>query len=124
MKKKDEKNTAGKSSGKPVGRAEPLGIKKQYLKTKPVCRVTFKLPKQAAPAAQDVKILGEFNNWDKSVAQMKRLRNGDFSVTLELPRGRDYRFRYLIDGTIWENDWRADRYVPNPYGGDDSVVVV
>ena len=35
-----------------------------------------------------------------------------------------YRYRYLLDGTRWENAWDADDYVPNPYGGDDSVVVV
>jgi hypothetical protein len=44
-------------------------------------------------------------------------------VTLELAPGKAYQFRYLLDGDRWENDWRADRYVPNPYGGDNSVVL-
>ena len=46
----------------------------------------------------------------------------DFTVTLELETGRSYRFRYIIDGWKYENDWYADRYEPNPYGGEDSVV--
>jgi len=33
-------------------------------------------------------------------------------------------FRYLVDGERWENDWAADAYVPNPFGGEDSVVEV
>ena len=36
--------------------------------------------------------------------------------------GRAYRFRYLLDGHRWENDWAADAYKPNDFGADDSVV--
>ncbi|RMG67306.1 MAG: glycoside hydrolase [Nitrospirae bacterium] len=100
------------------------GIKKQYLKSRPVCKVNFRLPKEAAPDAKKVTIVGEFNNWDKESTPMKRLRNGDWTVTLELETGREYRYRFLIDGEKWENDWYADRYQPNPFGCDDSVVKV
>ena len=34
------------------------------------------------------------------------------------------RYRYLLDGSRWENDWSADEYVPNGYGSDDSVLVI
>jgi hypothetical protein len=36
--------------------------------------------------------------------------------------GHPYRFRYLLDESRWENDWKADRYEPNPFGSDDSIV--
>jgi hypothetical protein len=36
--------------------------------------------------------------------------------------GREYRFRYLLDGTQWTNDPVADGYAPNPYGGEDSLL--
>jgi hypothetical protein len=39
-----------------------------------------------------------------------------------LEGGRRYRYRYLADGERWINDWAADAYAPNPFGGDDSVV--
>jgi 1,4-alpha-glucan branching enzyme len=55
---------------------------------------------------------------------MKMLRNGNFEIILELPAGREYRYRYLIDGCRWENDWCADNYSPNPYGCDDSVLIL
>lgn len=105
-------------------KSQDAGIKKTYLKSRPACKVMFRLPKEAAPDAQGVTIVGEFNDWNRTASPMKRLKNGDFTVTLELPRDRKYRFRYLIDGSHWENDWNADRYVQNPYGCDDSVVIV
>ncbi|MCK5505495.1 MAG: isoamylase early set domain-containing protein [Thermodesulfovibrionia bacterium] len=55
---------------------------------------------------------------------MKKLKNGNFKITLKLSRNREYRFRYLIDADRWENDWHADKYVPNSFGCDDSLVIV
>lgn len=112
------KATSGKQL-KEVGR-----IKKQCLKSRPVCKVTFKLPKAASLGAQQVCVVGDFNGWNKETHAMNRLKNGTFTLTLELQKGKDYRFRYLIDRHIWENDWCADKYVPNRYGCDDSVVMV
>lgn len=104
--------------------ATETGIKKQYLKSRPVCKVTFRLPKEAAPDARRVTIVGEFNNWNREATLLKRQKNGTWVVTLELEPGRRYRYRYLIDNSRWENDWIADRYEPNPYGCDDSVVII
>jgi 1,4-alpha-glucan branching enzyme len=103
-------------------KATPRGLVKQFLKTRPVCKVTFTLPKEAAPEAQTVCLMGEFNGWSPDATPMKRRTDGDFWVSLDLEKGRSYRFRYLIDGWKFENDWQADRYEANPYGGDDSVI--
>jgi 1,4-alpha-glucan branching enzyme len=103
---------------------EDKGIKKQYLKTRPDCRVTFRLPKEAAQAARHVSVVGDFNNWSITETPMKKLKNGDFKATITLRCDREYKFRYLIDADRWENDWYADKYVPNCYGSDDSVVVI
>jgi 1,4-alpha-glucan branching enzyme len=104
--------------------ATTMGLKKQYVKKKSCCKVTFRLPKQAAPAAEMVTVVGEFNNWDKNGTKMQKLKSGDFKTTIELACNKEYRFRYLIDSSRWENDWAADKYLPNEYGDDDSVVVV
>jgi 1,4-alpha-glucan branching enzyme len=100
------------------------GLKKRYLKISPSCKVTFRLPQEAALNAQTVTIVGDFNQWNLTQTPMKKLKNGDFQVTLDLPCNREYSFRYLIDTNRWENDWFADKYIPNPYGCDDSVVVI
>ncbi len=48
--------------------------------------------------------------------------SGGFSLTVGLDTGRAYRFRYLLDGQRWDNDWAADAYLRNDFGGDDSVL--
>jgi 1,4-alpha-glucan branching enzyme len=92
--------------------------KKAYVPGNRTCRVTFELP--ADVKASEVCLLGEFNDW-KAVPLTPR-KGGRFSITLSLPRERTFRYRYLIDGNRWENDWEADGYQPNAYGGDDSIV--
>jgi 1,4-alpha-glucan branching enzyme len=99
-------------------------MKKQYLKTKPVCKVTFRLQKEVAKSAKTVNIVGEFNNWDIYATPMNKLKNGAFTVTLDLGLDMEYQFRYLINETKWENDWDADKYVPTPYGNTENSVVV
>ena len=111
-------------SARPIKDNEISGIKKQYLKSNGSCNVTFRLPKEAAPDAQVVTIVGDFNNWNSTEHQMKKLKNGDFKATLKLHRDKEYRFRYFIDSIRWENDWCADKYVPNTFGSDDSLVIV
>lgn len=95
-------------------------LKKSYSKTGGMCRVTFKLP--AEVGAETAVLVGEFNGWDRSVEPMRRLKDGSFSQTVSLQVGQSYRFRYLLDGERWENDWEADAYVENEHGSDDSVV--
>lgn len=95
-------------------------LKKQYLKTKPVCKVTFSLPAQVQ--GETVYLVGDFNDWNETATPMKRNKDGSFSATLELPTEQEYQFRYLVNSAEWHNDWEADKYVPNPYSGDNSVV--
>lgn len=122
--KKAVKKHAAKKSVSEVKAEKATGLKKQYLKTRPTCKVTFRLPGEAFPEAGSVTVVGDFNNWNRESTPMKRLKNGDFTVTIELKTGHDYCFRYLIDNERWENDWYADRYEPGPYGCDNSVVAV
>ena len=98
-------------------------LKKQPLKSKPVCKVTFTLPESVK--AESAYLVGDFNNWDEKATEMKKLKkNGQFTVTLELPKEKEFQFRYLVNGAEWHNDWHADKYVPNPFSGDNSVVVL
>ena len=74
------------------------------------------------PAARKAEVAGEFNEWGR--IPLTRRKDGRFSRTVTLQAGREYRFRYLLDGQRWENDEAADAYVANPYGSEDSVLVV
>jgi hypothetical protein len=55
---------------------------------------------------------------------MKKFKTGEFKTSLSLKTGQEYHFRYLIDGEKYENDWAADKYVPNPESGEDNSVIV
>ncbi len=51
-----------------------MSIKKQYLKKQAVCKVTFCLPREAARSANQVYIVGEFNDWNVHATPMKKLK--------------------------------------------------
>jgi hypothetical protein len=55
---------------------------------------------------------------------MVRRKDGRFSVTVALPAERTYRYRFLLDGEQWENDWDAEMYVHNEFGTEDSLISV
>lgn len=98
-------------------------MKKQYLKNKKACKVTFNLSKDAVKNAKVVHLVGEFNNWDIYATPLKKMKNGSFQVSLQLEAGRSYQFRYLIDEKTWENDWSADSYSPSSFGAAENSVV-
>lgn len=83
--------------------------------------ITFEIP--GTVWAERINLVGDFNNWDREGLSLQQNRDGNWQIELELDEGREYRFRYLLDGQHWRDDWYADRFVPNPYGGHDSVVI-
>ena len=84
--------------------------------------VRFELPPSIW--ADTVHLVGDFNDWDQTSLPMARDRDdGTWYVVLELDCDKEHQFRYLVNGREWHNDWKADRYVPNPYGGTNSVVL-
>ena len=99
-------------------------LKKEFLKSKPVAKVTFTLPKKALTGAKEVRVLGEFNDWDWNKAPVMKADRTNFKTTINLDAGRSYQFRYQADNGTWENDWAADGYTPAPYNVDNSIVTV
>jgi 1,4-alpha-glucan branching enzyme len=100
-----------------------MPLKKRYLKSKPICKVTFEVPKQAAEDATSIHLVGEFNEWDTNLTPLVRRKSGTFNVTVDLESGRDYQYRYLVDGVRWQNDSSADRYQGTHIVGVENSVV-
>lgn len=101
-----------------------MSLKKKYLKSKPICKVTFELPKGDAGGAKKVDLVGDFNNWRATKSEsMRKLKNGSFTRTLDLETGNAYQFRYLVDGEKWVNDPAADDYVPSGVDYSENCVV-
>ena len=94
-----------------------MAISKQYLKTKPVCKVTFSL---VAEDAKKVGLAGSFNKW--KAVPLKKLKNGTFKGTVDLDVDSSYEFKYIVDGN-YVNDDAADSYVWNDFAADDNSVV-
>ena len=96
-------------------------IKKRYISKGTICKVAFYLPEDID--ARTAYVVGDFNNWDKEATPMKQLKDGRWKAELKLEAGREYQYRYLVNGNQWHNDWEADKYIAHPYGGENSVVV-
>ena len=100
-----------------------MSISKKFLKTKPVCKVTFKIPEEIGNSMEIAHVVGEFNNWSTSETPMKRLKTGAFSTTIDLEKGRSYQFRYLLGESQWENDPDADGELPTPFGDSYNSLI-
>lgn len=96
-----------------------MAITKQYLKSKPVVKVTFAVP---AEEAKKVTVIGSFNEWNsKKAVALKKLKNGTFKGTVDLEKDNSYEFKYLVDGT-YVNDDQADAYAMNVYGTENGIL--
>ena len=101
-------------------------LSKKYLKSRKVSKVTFEVPSDELPAGikvESIHLVGDFNDWNTTATPMKRLKKDSYKTTLDLDPGQEYRFRYLVNGEQWCNDWHADAYIPNELGNDNCVVL-
>lgn len=94
-----------------------MSFSKKFLPKKGVYRISFVLPETSAVYAERVAIVGDFNHWNPYKNMMKKDKSGKFKATIELPIGKEYQFRYLIDFDRWENEWGADGLVKTPFDG-------
>lgn len=82
-------------------------------------KVTFSVV--ARDATSRISLVGDFNGWRAGSNVFKR--RGDLDVaSVTLSAGRRYEFRYVDDSGVWFNDEAAHDYVPNKFGGENSVV--
>lgn len=95
-------------------------ITKVFAENNNQCRVTFLVPPDIR--ARTVNLCGDFNGWSTRSHPMDRHPDGSFSLTVELESGRDYCFRYFVDGYCWFNDEAADGYVYNQSDNLESVI--
>jgi hypothetical protein len=64
-----------------------------------------------APGARRVAVAGDFNRWDADSTPLVRdERSRRWSVTLALHDG-EHRYAFVVDGTRWVPDPRAERSV-------------
>lgn len=96
-----------------------MSIKKQFIKTKPVCKVTFSV---ADNGAKKVSVIGDFNNWNPKEGELSKLKNGTFKGVFELAKDASYEFKYLVDENFI-NEPEADSYRWNDFAGSENSVL-
>ena len=96
-------------------------LNKKFTPKRTICKVTFSVPSEIVNKV--VALVGDFNNWDTTSTLLTK-KDGEFITEVRLKPESEYKFKYLIDGEKWENDYKADAYVPNVFGTEDSVVIV
>lgn len=75
-----------------------------------------------APAAHQVSVVGDFNDWDSGAAPLSS-SGGVWSGQFEVPFGRhDYAF--VVDGERWVRDPNAPQAPADEFGSGYSVLVV
>ncbi|SDR75393.1 isoamylase early set domain-containing protein [Christiangramia echinicola] len=94
-----------------------MSITKQYLKSKPECKITFCVP---AKEAHKVEVAGDFNSWELS--ELKKYKNGNFKGQFNVPVDQKYQFRYIVDGQ-WINEAEADGYQWNDFAAAENSVL-
>lgn len=96
-----------------------MSIKKQVIKTKPVCKVTFSVE---AKEANSASVVGDFNNWNPAEGELSKLKNGTFKGVFDLAKDASYEFKYLIDG-VYVNESEADSFKWNEFAGAENSVL-
>lgn len=97
-------------------------LKKQFVKSRGVCKVTFTLPSDIT--ADSASVVGDFNQWNPSTHPMQKMKTtGEWRSVIDLQPDQRYQFRYYVNGGEWHNDDAADGYETNEHGSENSVVV-
>ena len=96
-----------------------MSIKKQFIKTKPFCKVTFSVE---AKDANQASVIGDFNNWNPEEGALSKLKNGTFKGVFNLDKDAAYEFKYVIDG-VFVNETEADAFKWNEFAGSENSVL-
>lgn len=90
-------------------------MKKEIIKNQAVYAVTFNYNVNPVNPVHSVVVLGDFNEWSlENGYELKPNKAGDFEGKFKIPAGRDYHFRYLVNGNRWANEKDADRFEASP----------
>lgn len=91
---------------------------KRFFKTKDEVEVTFEFSREDL---KSVALAGDFNDWQPVNMKLNK-KEKSFRTKIRLPKGEEFKFKYLLNEDEWENDYQADKYIANSLGTEDSIV--
>ncbi|MGD9140608.1 MAG: glycogen-binding domain-containing protein [bacterium] len=113
---------AGTSAVEPKKKEKPPAAEKpaQEARVYPAGEVVIELDR---PDADFVHVAGEFNDWKPDDIALTKGDDGIWRTTLDLEAGR-YEYKFIVNGQDWIEDPANPDKVPDPYGGNNSVLTV
>jgi len=75
----------------------------------------------SAPEAQNVSLVGNFNNWDYTKT-MKKDKEGLWTSRVDLEPGK-YEYRFLVDGE-WQDDPKCQTRQANTFGTQNCILEI
>ena len=75
------------------------------------------------PSARTVSLAADFNQWNPARHELRRDGMGWWRMRVALTPGQ-HRFKYLVDGKIWEADFAAYGIEADRFGGWNSLLWV
>lgn len=74
--------------------------------------------------AESVSVVGAFNHWKPDANPLSDPSgSGEWRTTIYIPPG-EYIYMFVIDGTEWRADPEAEHFVPDNFGGENSMIIV
>ena len=101
-----------------------MALLKKYSANKKTCHVTFILPREIGANFEEISVVGDFNDWDPHANRMTENQpDGSYSTTINLEAGKEYQFKYLLDGDQWLNEPDADKQVDTYISNSKNSVI-
>ena len=83
---------------------------------------SVKIKFHAPMNVSEVKIAGDFTNWDKGAIFMTRSgKSGEWSASIKAAPG-EHQYRFMLDGN-WYTDPSTER-IANSFGSENSILRV
>ena len=93
-------------------------IQKTLYKTKEYSKVKFTIE---GTEAEQVAVVGLNGDWENGI-EMKKKKDGSFSVEVNLPKNTRHEFKYRVNNREWMNEPQGDGEISNVFGTTNSLI--
>jgi hypothetical protein len=78
-----------------------------------------------APEAREVSVVGSWNRWNPDAQKLTDAdRDGVWEIEIQLKRGQEHQYQFLINGETWIPDPETPLQVDDGFGGVNSVLQI
>jgi serine protease AprX len=74
--------------------------------------------------AQEVALVGSFNDWQTRDCEMVRIRPGLWEGMIDTPRRGTHRYKFLVDRSCWIHDPENPLRIEDGFGGFNSLITI